>query len=61
MRSSGSEPSLVDITERKDAEEARRRLAAIVAGSGDAIFGVTTDGMVTSWNAAAERTVRVPG
>jgi diguanylate cyclase (GGDEF)-like protein/PAS domain S-box-containing protein len=46
---------VVDITERKKAEEARQQLAAIVDGSGDAIFGVTTDGTVTSWNAAAER------
>ena len=45
----------VDLTERKKAEEALRRLSAIVAGSGDAIFGTTTDGMVTSWNSAAER------
>jgi PAS domain-containing protein len=34
-------------------EEARHQLAAIVAGSGDAIFGVTTDGTITSWNPAA--------
>jgi diguanylate cyclase (GGDEF)-like protein/PAS domain S-box-containing protein len=45
----------VDMTERKKAEEVRRQLAAMVEGSGDAIFGVTLDGMVTSWNAAAER------
>ncbi len=44
----------VDITERRVGEEARRQLAAIVAGSGDAIFGMTVDGTVTSWNAAAE-------
>lgn len=43
-----------DITERKKAEEARRQLATIVEGSGDAIFGVTGDGIVTSWNVAAE-------
>jgi len=30
-------------------------LWAMVAGSGDAIFGATTDGKVTSWNPAAER------
>ena len=42
-----------DITERKNAEEGRRYLSALVEGSGDAIFGVTTDGTVTSWNAAA--------
>ena len=45
----------VDITERKRSEQARQRLAAIVEGSGDAIFSATTDGMVTSWNGAAER------
>jgi diguanylate cyclase (GGDEF)-like protein/PAS domain S-box-containing protein len=44
-----------DITEPKAGEEARYQLAAIVAGSGDAIFGVTTDGTITSWNPAAER------
>jgi diguanylate cyclase (GGDEF)-like protein/PAS domain S-box-containing protein len=46
---------VVDITERKAGEAARQQLAAIIEGSGDAIFGATTDGMVTSWNAAAER------
>ena len=37
-----------------DASE-RRRLSSIVEGSGDAIIGVGRDGIVTSWNAAAER------
>jgi diguanylate cyclase (GGDEF)-like protein/PAS domain S-box-containing protein len=46
---------VVDISGRKKIEETRRQLAAIVEGSGDAIFGVTTDGIVTSWNAAAEQ------
>jgi diguanylate cyclase (GGDEF)-like protein/PAS domain S-box-containing protein len=46
---------VVDITERMKAEGARRQLAAIVTGSGDAIFGVTSDGTVSSWNAASEQ------
>ncbi|HEY5875141.1 MAG TPA: PAS domain S-box protein, partial [Ilumatobacteraceae bacterium] len=47
--------SSVDVTERKMGEEARRQLAAIVESSGDAIFSTTVDGLVTSWNGAAER------
>ncbi|HEX3908360.1 MAG TPA: EAL domain-containing protein [Mycobacteriales bacterium] len=46
---------IVDVTERKAADEVRRQLAAIVEGSGDPIFSVTLDGAVTSWNRAAEQ------
>jgi PAS domain S-box-containing protein len=41
--------------ERKRAEEAQARLAAIVASSEDAIVGESLDGRITSWNQGAER------
>jgi PAS domain S-box-containing protein len=46
--------AIQDITRRKESEEATTRLAAIVSSSGDAIVGKTLDGVVTSWNAAAQ-------
>lgn len=47
--------SFRDITERRQAEMASLRLAAIVESSDDAIVSKSLDGIVTSWNAAAER------
>lgn len=44
-----------DISERRRTEEDLRRLASIVACSDDAIIGKTLDGIITCWNAGAER------
>lgn len=56
------EPSLIgivvnlrDITDRKLAEESATRLSAILESTEDAIFSETLDGVITSWNSAAER------
>lgn len=47
--------TVMDITERKQAEEENARLAAIVASSHDAVLAVTLDGTLVSWNLSAER------
>ncbi len=46
---------MLDITARKQSEEANAHLAAMIASSSDAIYSMTLDGLIMSWNASAER------
>lgn len=45
----------LDITDRKQAEEANARLASIVSNADDAIMALSADGTILTWNPAAER------
>jgi PAS domain S-box-containing protein len=51
----GAVNMLVDITDRKRAELNSQRLVAIVENSDDAIISKDLNGIITSWNAGAER------
>jgi two-component system CheB/CheR fusion protein len=51
----GAIVGFTDVAELRQAETERARLAAIVTHSLDAIVGKTLDGVITSWNPAAER------
>jgi PAS domain S-box-containing protein len=51
----GAVNTLIDITDRKKAEEAALRLSAIVESSDDAIISKDFNGIITSWNSGAER------
>jgi PAS domain S-box-containing protein len=44
-----------DITDRRKAEQDLHRMAAIIESSDDAVVSKTLDGVITSWNPAAER------
>jgi two-component system sensor kinase FixL len=50
----GTSRVIRDITERKIFERQRALLSSIVESSNDAVFTKTLNGIVTSWNAAAE-------
>jgi len=49
------EGTVIDITERRQAEEGLRQIAAIVRCSDDAIISADTSGVIETWNGGAER------
>ena len=55
----GAVNMLVDLTERKLAEEHAQRLAAIVASCEDAIVSKDLNGIITSWNSRSGTALRL--
>jgi PAS domain S-box-containing protein len=51
----GAVNMLIDITDRKRADEVKRLLSSIVQFSDDAIISKNLEGIIKSWNAGAER------
>ena len=51
----GAVNMLIDITDRKRAEEIKQLLSTIVQFSDDAIISKNLEGIIESWNAGAER------
>jgi PAS domain S-box-containing protein len=51
----GAVNMLIDMTDRKQAEQAKQRLASIVQFSEDAIVSKNLTGVIQTWNAGAER------
>jgi PAS domain S-box-containing protein len=51
----GAVNMLIDITDRKRAEEVKQRLSSIVQFSDDAIISKNLKGVIETWNAGAER------
>ncbi|QJW84218.1 PAS domain S-box protein [Ramlibacter terrae] len=54
-RISGVVFTFIDITERKQAEETRLWLAAVMASTSDAIISFAPDQTILSWNSGAQK------